>query len=87
MIYVNIEFTNFGLFSLKNLRGPAWNKQDFEIPLHIICISLIHADICHQIHLCGDLQGLVTLCITDSRGDPDINYKMDHIIKEKSKDK
>ena len=30
--------------------GPVGNRHDLEITLHEISMSLIHIDLCHQVH-------------------------------------
>jgi len=46
----NIEFANFRLISLKFSVGSVGNRHDLEITLHEISMSLIHIDLCHQVH-------------------------------------
>jgi len=81
MQILNLQISD--LFSLTNLPGLVGNKHDFEIRSHEIFMSFIHVDLCHQVHWCGDHQGLIMLCvINDSRGGPDINYEVNHIVKK-----
>jgi len=46
----NIEFANLGLTSLKFVVGLVANRRDLETTLHEIFMSLIHIDLCHQVH-------------------------------------
>jgi len=70
----NIEFANFSLISLNFFVGSVGNRHDLEITLHEISMSLIHVDLCHQVHWYGGRRSSVTLYVSDdSRGDPIIN--------------
>jgi hypothetical protein len=46
----NIEFANFNFDLTKVFVGPVGNRHDLEITLHEISMSLIHIDLCHQVH-------------------------------------
>jgi len=46
----NIKFANFSFDFTKVFVGSVGNRHDLEITLHEISMTLIHIDLCHQVH-------------------------------------